>query len=68
MLLYPTVDLPPTCFGTPENQQSDMLLVKKTGKRAQARIALAYFSRTGDTHDYIGDISIKVQLESSPFE
>jgi hypothetical protein len=68
MLLYPTVDLPPTSFGTPENPQSDMLLDQKTGKLGQATITLAYFSRTGDTHDYIGDISNKIQLNSSPFE
>ena len=68
MLLYPTVDIPPTAFGTPENRQNDMLVGRKTGTLAQAGVALAYFSRTGDTHDYIGDVSNKVQLDSVPFE
>lgn len=67
MLFYPTIDLPPTSFGTPGNRKSNMLLNKKTGKRAQATIALAYFSRTEDTLEYIGDIST-VQLQSSPFQ
>jgi hypothetical protein len=68
MLFYPTVDIPPTSFGTPCDRYSDMLLDQKTGKRGQALITLAYFSRTGDTHDYIGDMSNKTQLEFSPFE
>lgn len=68
MLLYPTMDLPPTAFGTPKNLQSDMLLDAKMGKLVQATIALTYFSRTGDTDDYIGDTSNKIQLQSAPFE
>jgi hypothetical protein len=68
MLLYPTMDLPPTSFGTAEDRYSDMLLNRKTGRRAQASIALAYFSRTGDTHDYVGNMSNKILLGSAPFE
>ncbi|KIM78595.1 hypothetical protein PILCRDRAFT_824224 [Piloderma croceum F 1598] len=71
MLFYPTVDLPPTAFGTPGNRRSNKLVDRKTGKPGQATIIMAYFSRTGDTHDYIGNIgntSSKVHFGSLPFE
>jgi hypothetical protein len=68
MFLYPTIDVPPTSFGTPQNGQSDMLIDRQTGKPGQASVMLTYFSRSGDTHDYIGDSSHKIQTESLPFE
>jgi len=68
MLFYPTVELPPASFGTPENPYSDKLMDRKTSQQGHATIVLTYFTRVGDKLEYTGDMSNAVRLGFSPFE
>ncbi|KDR77228.1 hypothetical protein GALMADRAFT_139239 [Galerina marginata CBS 339.88] len=68
MMLLPTVDYPPTAFGTLDDPLSSKLMDKKTSKPAQATIVLAYFTRTGDDLDYIGDIKDQIRVDGTPYQ
>lgn len=59
-VFYPTVELLPTTFGTPENPQSDQLWNVWDGETSgptTATVIMAYFTRVGSTLGYIGDMT-----------
>ena len=68
MIVYPTIELPPTSFGTRDNPYSNMLADTMTSKPVTARIIMGYFTRAGDKLEMIGDENtMKIQLDSTPF-
>jgi hypothetical protein len=69
MLMYPTVDLPPSSFGTYENPYSDILVDETTSSPGSATILMAYFTREGDTLKPVGNVNFEeIKLDSSPFD
>lgn len=67
VLFYPTVELPPTAFGTVENPESAMLLDRKTSTLGRAIILLTYFTKVGP--DVPVDDGTKVtQLDHAPLD
>ena len=67
MLFCPTIDLPPTSFGTRQNRYSDMLIDRKTSQRGQALVLMAYFTRAGDNPDYNPDDIKTTRFDNSPY-
>ncbi|KAF8341751.1 hypothetical protein F5887DRAFT_976677 [Amanita rubescens] len=70
ILVYPTIDLPPTSFGTHDNPYSNMLVDAMTSNPVTADILMAYFTRIGDKMGFKTgdpDNSFQIKLNSTPF-
>jgi hypothetical protein len=70
MLVLPTIDLPPTSFGTHDNMYSNMLVDTMTSNPVTAHILMAYFTRAGDKLEVTGDHddSTQIKLDFAPLQ
>jgi hypothetical protein len=70
-MVYPTVDLPPSCFGTYEHQQCDTLVSRENLPlaRREGKVFMTYLTRVGPEEGKFGAPGIEaVQLDvSNPF-
>lgn len=55
MILLPTVEFPPTSFGTRDNPYSNILVDTTTSDPVTANILMAYFTRAGTELAFTGD-------------
>ena len=55
MMVFPTIDLPPTSFGTRDNPYSNMLADSVTSNPVSSTIIMGYFTRAGEKLKWTGD-------------
>ena len=55
MMVFPTIDLPPTSFGTRDNPYSNMVVDSVTSNPVTANIIMGYFTRAGERLKWTGD-------------
>jgi hypothetical protein len=71
MVIFPTVDLPPNSFGTPQNRECPKLVDDNSNILPKATVAMAYFTRVGPVmeppKEEDGGVE-EIQLDFSPYK